>query len=77
MSEAARKLPHIEGILNADELRVLLGVERDADIRRRLEREGIACFPGKEGPWTTLDLINLAGKRKLGLDESSNESSML
>jgi hypothetical protein len=77
MADAARNLPHIDGVLNAEELRALLGVERDADLRRRLERQGIQCFDGRNGIWTTLELVNLAGKRKLGLVDPSNDNSML
>lgn len=73
----ARSLPHVEGVLNAEELRTLTGLERDADIRKHLRKQGILCFPGKDGPWTTLDLVNLAGRRQLGLVESDNDNSML
>lgn len=79
MAEAALKesLPHIEGCLNADELRVLLGLQKGADLRKKLEQQGIVCFDGKNGLWTTLDLVKLAGMRKLGIIEPSNDRSML
>jgi hypothetical protein len=77
MPDQAQKLPHIDGVLNADELRDLLGIERDADVRKRLERQGIPCFDGRNGVWTTLDLVRIAGLRKIGMTESSNEQSML
>ena len=56
-----------ESIIKAEVLRDLLGYPRDADVRRCLERQGIAVFESKAGPWTTLDLIEFAGKVKLGL----------
>lgn len=74
---AAEALPHVEGVLNAEELRILTGMERDADVRRKLERQGIMCFDGRNGIWTTMDLVKLAGMRKLGMAESSNDQSML
>ena len=77
MSDAARQFPHIDGILNAEELRALVGVERDADVRRRLERQGIVCFEGKNGPWTTLALVNAAGERRMGFTDANNPESML
>ena len=77
MTESARQLPHVEGVLNAEELRALTGLVRDADIQRHLRKQGILCFPGKDGPWTTLELVNLAGRRQLGLAENDNDKSML
>jgi hypothetical protein len=76
MTNQARQLPHVEGVLNADELRVLTGLDRDADIQRVLRKQGILCFPGKDGPWTTLELVNLAGRRQLGLEEDSGQSML-
>lgn len=77
MAETARQLPHVEGVLNAEELRALMGLERDADLRKHLHKQGIACFMGKDGLWTTLELVNLAGRRQLGLAENDNDKSML
>lgn len=37
------------------------GYGRAADVRRCLTRDGIRYFEGKDGPWTTMDLINAAG----------------
>lgn len=56
-----------DGVLSAADLRTLLGTKRDADTVRHLERQGIACFDGPDGPWTTLELIKVAGMVKMGL----------
>lgn len=77
MAESARQLPHVEGVLNAEELRALMGLERDADLRKHLHKQGIPCFMGKSGLWTTLELVNLAGRRQLGIAENDNDKSML
>jgi hypothetical protein len=37
------------------------GYQRPADVERCLEKQGIRFFWGKDGPWTTMDLINAAG----------------
>jgi hypothetical protein len=66
-----------EAILKAQELREITGLSRDADIRRLLEGQGIACFDGKNGIWTTYELIQLAGKVKLGLVKRDESESLL
>ena len=48
-------------IVTCDELRVITGYSRPADISRTLREQGIKVFAGRNGPWTTLDLINSAG----------------
>lgn len=60
----------MSAVIKAPELRELTGKTRDADIIRFLNKQGIVCFPGKDGPWTTTDLIELAGRVKLGLEKS-------
>lgn len=51
-----------DAILTADELLSGTGYERDGDVKRMLDQQGIHWFPGKDGrPWTTIALINKAG----------------
>lgn len=64
-------------IVYADELARATGLEKPRAIQRELEKQGIAVFIGKNGPWTTRDLIAAAGKRKIGLDKSANEEDYL
>ncbi|ALO46615.1 hypothetical protein [Pseudohongiella spirulinae] len=64
-------------IVYAEELARVTGLEKPAAIRRELEKQGIAVFMGKNGPWTTRDLIAAAGKRKMGLDQPANEEQYL
>jgi len=63
-------------IVGANQLRKLAGYESDGRVANFLRKEGIAFFQGREGCWTTLDLIALAGKRKLGLsvDDKPDDS---
>lgn len=62
------------GIVDTEQLQQITGLRRAADIRRRLEKQGIACFDGKDGPWTTLELIKVAGMVKMGLIPRDAES---
>lgn len=53
--------PTTPGIVGITELRQRTGLWRKSAIERYLTRHGIRFFPGFEGPWTTIDLINAAG----------------
>jgi len=49
-------------VLTTDELLLVTGYERDGDLKRLFDQQGIKWFPGKGGrPWTTIALINQAG----------------
>lgn len=51
-----------DAILTADELLSATGFDRDGDLKRLFDQQGIRWFPGKGGrPWTTIALINKAG----------------
>jgi len=62
-----------ESVLKLDKLRELTHLKRPADIRRRLERDGIVCFGEGDSIWTTYDIINLAARVKLGLIKQAEE----
>ena len=47
-------------VLSTEELKEITGYQRPSDVERCLETQGISFFHGKNGPWTTLDLINAA-----------------
>lgn len=69
-----------DSILKCEQLKDALGLEptaQNAAVKRRLESQGIACFDGKDGVWTTYGLIELAGKVKLGLHKPENTESLL
>lgn len=51
-------------IINSEVLKELTGISQEAALRRALEKQGIKLFEGKKGPWTTVGLIELAGKPK-------------
>lgn len=46
--------------LNFQQLQELTGYERPSDIMRNLEKQGIAYFVGKDGPYTTVELLRIA-----------------
>ena len=50
--------PHL---IDTDTLKELTGYERSGDLERYLRDQGIRYFPGRRGPWTTVDLLNAAG----------------
>lgn len=55
----------MHAILLLPELQQILGYERQGDVERCLREQGIRYFRGKGGaPWTTIDLINMAGGLK-------------
>jgi hypothetical protein len=56
----------IDGFLNTEGLKELTGYERAGDIERCLREQGIHTFWGKDGPWTTRELINAAAGLKPG-----------
>ena len=45
-------------ILTTPDLLAITGYERPGDAARCLRREDIRVFEVKDGPWTTLELIN-------------------
>lgn len=57
-------------ILTTADLQAVTGYQRASDIERCLTQQGVRFFWGKDGPWTTLELINAAGGIRPG---SSNE----
>ncbi|MEX1196320.1 MAG: hypothetical protein WEB57_00465 [Pseudohongiellaceae bacterium] len=61
-------------IINSKQLREMTGLRRSADIQRKLEEQGIACFRGNNGPWTTLELIKIAGMARMGLEPKERRS---
>lgn len=58
------------GLVSAEELLAITNYEQVGPMKKKLESQGIKLFDGKNGPWTTLDLINAAGGLK---GESSND----
>lgn len=56
----------MRNVLPFADLAAAYGYSRAADVRRCLTRDGIRYFEGKDGPWTTLDLVNAAGGLRAG-----------
>lgn len=52
-------------IVTTKVLQEVTGYQTAADIARCLRDQGIKVFAGRNGPWTTVDLINLAGDTRL------------
>lgn len=51
-------------LIGCKQLMEITGYQRPADVARCLREQGVHVFEGRCGPWTTIELINLAG----GLD---------
>lgn len=56
-------------LVEHEDLQAVTGYSRLADLERCLDRAGVRYFRGRDGLWTTLDLINAAG----GLDGSRGD----
>ncbi|MBF8766704.1 DUF4224 domain-containing protein [Pseudomonas putida] len=56
-------------VLSFEDLQRITGYQRRSDVERTLNQQGIRLFRGKSGPWTTIDLINLAGGAGQGRQE--------
>ena len=48
-------------VLTTTDLKQVTGYKRAGDIERCLQKQKIKFFYGKDGVWTTIDLINAAG----------------
>lgn len=59
----------ISSVLTFDDLKRITGYIRRADVERTLREQGIRLFRGRNGPWTTVELVNQAG----GLRPMSDE----
>lgn len=67
----------IDGFLNIEDLKQLTGYERAGDVERCLAQQGVRFFWGKQGPWTTRELINAAGGLKPASNDDRYEGSIL
>lgn len=65
------------GIVFSDQLARATGLEKPAAIKRKLEADGIPVFMGKDGPWTTVELITAAGKAKMGASDTAKDEKWL
>jgi hypothetical protein len=58
------------GVIKSPQLKLMTGYKKDGAMKRYLEEKlGIPCFDGKDGIWTTMELIKIAGMVRLGLVE--------
>lgn len=51
----------IPEILTTENLQEITGYDRPRDVERCLRDQGVRFFKGRNGPWTTVDLVNAAG----------------
>lgn len=67
----------IHGVLTTASLIETTGYQRPADIERCLREQGVRYFWGKDGPWTTIDLVNAAGGLKSSANDGMYEGTIL
>jgi hypothetical protein len=67
----------INGVLTTEDLRAATGYSRLGDVRRCLDEQGIPYFWGKDGVWTTTDLVNAAKKPGHGTDAARFSPEMV
>lgn len=60
-ADGDRGAPGLSRVLTFQDLQLLTGYRRRADVERVLTTQGIKLFRGRLGPWTTIDLVNQAG----------------
>lgn len=53
-------------VLSCEDLKGITGYQRPGDVARCLREQGVRVFHGRNGPWTTIDLINQAGGLEIG-----------
>ncbi len=51
----------MSNIIGAEQLHSITGINQDRALERYLEQSNIRYFPSKNGPWTTIGLIEAAG----------------
>ena len=61
-------------IVTFEQLKTATQYTRPADVERCLTEQGIRVFYGKDGPWTTIDIINARGGIKPNSDVSYDPS---
>ncbi|MDX1489697.1 MAG: hypothetical protein R3332_00270 [Pseudohongiellaceae bacterium] len=52
-------------ILNSEQLKEITGYQREGDLTRYLDENGIPHFRSKNGIWTTVELVNAAGMARI------------
>jgi len=67
----------LDGFLTTEDLKALYRYERAGDIERCLRKQGIHYFDGKDGPWTTRELVNAAGGIKAAANDEGYGGSIL
>ena len=55
------RMQPIGQIIDFDQLKSITVFKRDAEIQKCLNAQGIKCFTGRKGVWTTIGLIESAG----------------
>lgn len=67
----------VADVIKLDELRGMTLLQRPADIRRRLERDGIVVFGEGDAIFTTASVIELAAKVRLGIVKPDSKGPLL
>ena len=62
----------MNGIINTEALKEVTGYKRADDVEKCLDEQGVRYFNGKNGPWTTISLIN-AAKGLVALSQDQTE----
>lgn len=59
------------GVIPAEQIKAVTGIRTDGRLKRYLDKQGIASFPSPNGPWTTMELVKMAGLAKMGVQLSA------
>lgn len=59
------------GVIPAEQIKAVTGIRTDGRLKRYLDKQGIVSFPSPNGPWTTMELVKMAGLAKMGVPHSA------
>jgi len=62
-----------ETVLTFQDLQRLTGYTRRSGVEGALRKQGIRWFWGRNGPWTTIDMVNQAGGQSPATDKYDSE----
>lgn len=63
--------------IDAQTLLDWMGYKQQGPCKRALEKQGIKVFEGRNGIWTTLELVNAAGKGNIPSESKQEETEWL
>ncbi|GAA0721623.1 hypothetical protein [Dokdonella soli] len=67
----------LNGVLSTADLLAATSYESVGALRRSLDKQGVPYFLGRDGPWTTIELVNSAKLKDANSDNERYSPEML